>query len=172
MPEHLVEARLLDVQDLALERQDGLEAPVAPLLGRAAGRVALDDVDLAERGIALLAVGELARQRAAVERALAPDELARLARRLARARRVDRLHDDPLRDAGFSSRNAPSFSLTIASTMPLTSLLPSLVLVCPSNCGCGILTLMTAVRPSRTSSPLMRRVLQVLGEVVLRGVAC
>ncbi len=43
----------------------------------------------------------------------------------------------------------------MASTMPLTSVFPSLVLVWPSNCGCGILTLMTAVRPSRMSSPLM-----------------
>ena len=96
--EHLVEARLLDVEDLALDRQDRLEAPVAPLLGRAAGRLAFDDVDLAQRGIALLAVGELARQRAAVERALAAHEIARLARRFARARRIDRLGDDPLRD--------------------------------------------------------------------------
>jgi hypothetical protein len=65
-----------------------------------------------------------------------------------------------LATAGFSSRNAPSLSLTIASTMPLTSVLPSLVLVCPSNCGRGILTLMTAVSPSRMSSPLIARVLQ------------
>ena len=56
--------------------------------------------------------------------------------------------------AGFSSRYAPSRSLTIASTMPFTSVLPSLVLVWPSNCGRGIFTLMTPVRPSRMSSPL------------------
>ena len=37
--------------------------------------------------------------------------------------------------------------------MPLTSELPSLPLVWPSNCGFGTLTLMTAVRPSRVSSP-------------------
>ena len=89
--EHLVEAGLLDVEDLALDRQDRLEAPVAPLLRRAAGRLTFDDVDLAQRGIALLAVGELAGQRAVVERALAAHQVARLARRLARARRVDRL---------------------------------------------------------------------------------
>ena len=34
--EHLVEPRFLDVEDLALERQDRLEAPIASLLGRAA----------------------------------------------------------------------------------------------------------------------------------------
>jgi hypothetical protein len=38
--------------------------------------------------------------------------------------------------------------------MPFTSVLPSFVFVCPSNCGRGIFTLMTAVRPSRMSSPL------------------
>ena len=96
--EHLVEARFLDVEDLALDRQDRLEAPVAALLRRAAGGLALDDVDLALRRIALLAVGQLARKAAAVERAFAPDEIARLARRLARACRIDGLADDPLRD--------------------------------------------------------------------------
>ena len=33
------------------------------------------------------------------------------------------------------------------------SALPSLAFVCPSNCGSVSFTLMTAVRPSRTSSP-------------------
>ena len=37
--------------------------------------------------------------------------------------------------------------------MPSTSLLPSLVLVWPSNCGCGTRSEMTAVSPSRKSSP-------------------
>ena len=59
--EDLVEAGLLDVEELAAQRQDGLEAAVATLLGRAAGRVALDDVELAPGRVALLAVGELAR---------------------------------------------------------------------------------------------------------------
>src|SRR5262249_23014636 len=97
--EHLVEARLLDVQDLALERQDRLEATVASLLRRPAGRLSLDDVELALRRIALLAVGELAGKRAAVQRALAADEIARLARCLARPRGVDRLAADAPRDA-------------------------------------------------------------------------
>ena len=37
--------------------------------------------------------------------------------------------------------------------MPFTSELPSLPFVWPSNCGFGTLTLTTAVRPSRVSSP-------------------
>ena len=93
--QHLVEAGLLDVQDLALDRQDRLEAPVAPLLRRPAGGLALDDVDLAERGIALLAVGQLARQARCCRAPLAADEIARLARGFARARGVDRLQDRP-----------------------------------------------------------------------------
>src|SRR5439155_8634485 len=84
--------------DLPLEREDRLRAAVAPLLGGAARRVALDDEELRERGIAFLAVGELAGEARAVESALAPHELARLARRLAGARRVDDLLDDPPRD--------------------------------------------------------------------------
>ena len=38
--------------------------------------------------------------------------------------------------------------------MVRTSVLPSFALVCPSNCASFSLTLMMAVKPSRTSSPL------------------
>ncbi len=95
--QHLVEARPLDIQDLALERQDRLRAPVAALLGGAAGGVALDDEDLGQRRVFLLTVGELAREPRDIERALAPRHLARLSRRLARARRFDHLGDDEAR---------------------------------------------------------------------------
>ena len=92
--QHLVEAGALDIEDLALERQDRLEAAVAALLGRAAGAVALDDEQFALGRVALLAVGELAGQVGDVERALAAGQVARLARRLARRRRLDDLGDD------------------------------------------------------------------------------
>ena len=92
--QHLVVARLLDVEDLALERQDGLEAAIAALLGGAAGALALDQVELAAVGVALAAVGQLAGQAAAVERALAAGQVAGLARRLAGARRFNGLVDD------------------------------------------------------------------------------
>ena len=82
--QHLVEARALDVEDLAAQRQDRLELAVAALLCGAAGAVALDDEDLGFGRIALLAVGELAGQRGDVERALAAGELTRLAGGLAR----------------------------------------------------------------------------------------
>ena len=55
---------------------------------------------------------------------------------------------------GFSSKYSRSPSPTTLSTMPLISLLPSLVLVWPSNCGFCILTETIAVSPSRTSSPV------------------
>ncbi len=92
--EQLVEARLLDVEDLAFQRQDRLELAVAPLLGGAAGRIALDQVKLAQRRVLLLAVGELAGQPHAVQHALAARHFARLARRLAGARRIDDLGGD------------------------------------------------------------------------------
>src|SRR4029077_6243759 len=63
--------RLLAIQDLAADRQDGLEQRIAAALGRAAGGVALDDVDLADRRVARLAVRQLARQASAAHRALA-----------------------------------------------------------------------------------------------------
>src|SRR5207237_8593749 len=116
--QHFVKARTLDIENLALERQDRLKAPVAALLGRAARTVALDDEKLALGRVPFLAVGELARQIGDVERTLAPGQVARLARRLARRRRLDDLGDDlsrigrvflePLRqlvgDNGFDAR--------------------------------------------------------------------
>jgi hypothetical protein len=83
--EHLVVAGLFDVEDFALEGQDGLEAAIAALLGGAAGAFALDQVELAAVGVALGAVGQLAGQAAAVERALAAGEVAGLARGFAGA---------------------------------------------------------------------------------------
>ena len=44
--QHLVEARPLDVEDLAAQGQHSLVLAVARLLGRTAGRVAFDQEDL------------------------------------------------------------------------------------------------------------------------------
>src|SRR3712207_6460345 len=52
-----------------------------------------------------------------------------------------------------ASRQSPSALNTWPSTWPATSAVPSFALVCPSNWGSVSLTLTTAVRPSRTSSP-------------------
>ena len=71
----LVAARGGDVEDLAAQRQHRLAGPVARLLGRAAGRITLDDEQLgALRGI-VRAVGELAGQAQLARRGLAGDVL-------------------------------------------------------------------------------------------------
>ena len=49
--EDLLLPRLLDVEDLAPQGQDGLGLPVAPLFGGAAGGIALDYVKLPELGV-------------------------------------------------------------------------------------------------------------------------
>ena len=95
--EHLVGARLLDVQDLPAQRQDRLGAPIAAALRAAAGRRALDDEELALLRVALRAVRELAGKERAVERALALHQIARLARGLARAERGEALVHDATR---------------------------------------------------------------------------
>src|SRR5690606_25479016 len=98
--EHLVQTRLLDVEDLAAQREDRLRAAVAALLGAATGAVALDDEELGVLWVALLAVGQLAGQRQAVEHALSRDRLAGLAGGRSRARREDRLFHDRARRLG------------------------------------------------------------------------
>ena len=96
MGQHLVRRRLLHVENLALQRQDGLEAAVAPLLGRAAGGLALHQVQLAILGVPLRAVGQLAGQVAHVHGVLAQHQVSSLARRLPRPRRGEALIDDAL----------------------------------------------------------------------------
>ena len=94
--QHLVEAGALDVQDLAAQRQHRLVGAVAALLGAAAGAVAFDDEDFALGGIAFLAIGQLAGQRRAVQRALAAGQFARLAGGFARGGGFHHLaHDGP-----------------------------------------------------------------------------
>ncbi len=56
--------------------------------------------------------------------------------------------------AGLASNQCDSCSLQIFCTNDLTSVLPSFVLVWPSNCGSLTFTEMTAARPSRMSSPV------------------
>ena len=76
--EHLVEARALDVEDLAAQRQDRLKLPVPALLGGPAGRVTLDEEQLGDIGVARLAVGELAGQRVDIQPPLLPRQFTRL----------------------------------------------------------------------------------------------
>src|SRR5207244_4497029 len=89
--QHLLHARLLDVEDLAAQREDRLEAAVTAGLRGAARGISLDEVQLTLVRVALRAVGELAGQHRAIEQALANDEIARLPRSLACPRRHDAL---------------------------------------------------------------------------------
>ena len=61
-----------------------------------------------------------------------------------------------LPSAGFCSNQDVSSSLTIFCVKVFASELPSLVFVCPSNCGSASLIETIAVKPSRTSSPVRR----------------
>ena len=80
-----------------------------PCLAVPPARFTLDEVELAAVGLAFAAVGELAGQAAAIERALAAGEVAGLAGGFTGARRVDRLVDDLLGDGGvlFEERAEP-----------------------------------------------------------------
>src|SRR3990172_8923273 len=71
--------------------------PVAALLGASAGAIALDDIQLTLRRVALRAIGQLTRQSQTFERALADDQIARFAGRVAGAGRSETLLDNRLR---------------------------------------------------------------------------
>ena len=100
MAQHLVVARLFDVEDFSFERKDGLVLAVASLLGRAARRFALDHEQFAPRRIALLAIRQFTRQPARIHGGLAPRQLAGFASRLTRASRLNALADDAPRHRG------------------------------------------------------------------------
>ncbi len=62
--EHLVVTRFFDVEDLALQREDGLVAAIAALLGGSTGRLTLDEIKFAAFWRSFTTIGELARQAA------------------------------------------------------------------------------------------------------------
>src|SRR5581483_10097910 len=114
VPQHLVVARLFHGHDLALERQDGLGAAVASLLGGAACVLSLHQEQFAAAGIALGAIREFAGQAAAIQRAFAAGQITAL-RAASRARAASIALLMILRaTAGFCSKNAPRRSLTNA----------------------------------------------------------
>src|SRR5690606_24724405 len=90
------EASLLNVQDLAAQRQHRLVTPVASLLHRATRRVTLNDVQLGLRWVPLAAVSQLAGQSEGIESTLTLHQFACLASRLARPGGRETLLDDPL----------------------------------------------------------------------------
>ena len=158
--EHLVEARALDVQDLSAQRQHRLEGAVAPLLGRAAGRIALDD----ERARRAPDRAPGSRRACPAARPCRARPCGASARAPSAPPRAPPPPRPPCRrsifaSAGCSSNQAPSASLTTPSTTGRTSEETSLSLVCEENFGSGTLTESTQVRPSRQSSPVTRDLL-------------
>ena len=115
--EHSSSARALDVQDLALQRQDRLELAVAALLGAAAGALSLDDVDLALRRILLWQSASLPES---VVMSSAPlRTTSRALRAASRAFAARTAFSTILRAVpGSLRRTAPSLSMTTFSTMP------------------------------------------------------
>ena len=89
-----VEPHLLDVEDLAAEGQDGLEAPVSARLCGTACRIALDDVDLAQLGAAVGTVGKFPGERARLQNALPSREFAGGTGGVARLLRRDAAKDE------------------------------------------------------------------------------
>ena len=152
--QHPVDPRLLDVDDLAADRQDRLVHRVAAALGRAAGAVTLDDVELALFRVGRLAVGQLAGQRPTRAGPCAGRGRAPCGPRSGPARPTPALVMIVLASGGLRSNQWPSQSLHAFCTNDLASVLPSLVLVWPSNCGCASLTETIAASPSRMSSPV------------------
>src|SRR5262249_1410044 len=95
--QHLAGRRLLGVEHLAAQRQDGLELAVATLLGGATSGIALDDEELALVRICRAAIGELPRQVEAMRsRRLALHTFSSGPRRGARPRRQDHAVGDGL----------------------------------------------------------------------------
>ena len=100
--EHFVESSFLHVDHFTLHRKDGLIFTFAALLGRTTGGVTLNNKQFGAGRVAAGAVGELAGQAAAFERAFAAGEVARLAGRTAGAGCNHRFFDDqPGRGRGF-----------------------------------------------------------------------
>ncbi len=86
----------LGIEDLTVQRQDRLEVAVASLLGGAACRVTLHDVELGLRRVAFGAIRQFARQCQRLERRLADDKVACLFRCVTRTSGGETLGDNRL----------------------------------------------------------------------------
>ena len=74
--EHLVKARLLDIEDFSTQREDRLVLAVPALLGRSTCRITLYEIEFGEFGVLLLAVRKFSRKTRDIENALAARHLA------------------------------------------------------------------------------------------------
>src|SRR5213593_2980465 len=69
--QHLIEAGLLHVDELAANRQNRLKLSIPSLFGRTTGGITLDDVNLGIGRVAIRASSQLSRQSSACERPFA-----------------------------------------------------------------------------------------------------
>jgi hypothetical protein len=156
--EHLVEARLLDVEDLALAAAGSPGSLRSrPCLAEPPAGIALDDEELALRRILLLAVGQLAGQR---RRRRARPCGASVSRALRAASRRARGLDDLAGDRSCASAGCSSQVVAerLADDVLDDGRAPRRRPACPwsgeQNLGSGTFTDSTQVRPSRMSSPV------------------
>ena len=94
--EHLVVARFLDVENLSLDRQNGLRSTIPSLFCGTTCGIAFHDKNLGILRRALLAIRQFSRQRHAVERALTAHEFTCASRGLSRPRSLNGFADDLL----------------------------------------------------------------------------
>src|SRR3984957_8786718 len=98
--QHFVVPRLFYVENFSFEREDGLEFAVAAHFCGAAGGFALDNEKFTARGVAFLAIGELAGKPAGIHGGLAAGGLGGFQPGIARAGRFDAFADDSARYGG------------------------------------------------------------------------
>ena len=153
--EHLLQAGLLHVEDLAADRQQRLVLRGAGHPGGAQGAVALDDEQLAALDRRWTRQSTSFGGIDAPSRAVLRRAASFCCFWVSRTRAASTIFCRTVR-ASVRVRRSSTHALMCCSTSACTTLVMPAVdsssLVCEVNCGSGIRTWMTAVMPSRTSS--------------------
>ena len=89
--QHFIESRLFNIENFALQRENGLKPTVSTLLRRATSRIPLDQIQFTQGGISLLTISQLAGQPRNIQRTLAASHIACFARGLSGAGGVNHL---------------------------------------------------------------------------------
>jgi len=151
--ENLVDPRLLDVEDLPADRQDRLGARSRPLLAEPPAESPSTIEDLAFLGLVDWQ-SDSCRQSSAAQKALAPGGFTCLAGGHPGRGGPGSTCGSRPRASLDGCRAIAELGANHALDERLRLVLPSLVFVWPSNWGSASLTGMTAVSPSRMSSPV------------------
>jgi len=137
----LIQPRLFDVEQLAANRQDGLELAIAALLGRAASAIASTMYSSQNFGISFRAVSSLPGSPPPVS-APFTNSFASAAGCFASASGGEGFIHDATANGWILLQERHQAFVTMDETMPPPRRCQALVLVWPSNCGLGTLTLM------------------------------